>query len=142
MRLLLTTWRIGAAYALVAGSTSIVPQTVTRRRFRPHVVVGSLSAKFAAREAREIVRFVAGMRGLETNEEDHARTRIKLELLRGYVGRISREEARTRHDAFTQGFQGTFRAKPRGELEREATTARARRPGPVITVEEARRREG
>ena len=49
----------------------------TKRRFRPHVVVGSLSAKFAAREAREIVRFVAGMRGLESNEEDHARTRIQ-----------------------------------------------------------------
>ena len=124
------------------GSTSIGTVTATRRRFRPHVVVGSLSAKFAAREAREIVRFVAGMRGLETNEEDHARTRIKLELLRGYVGRISRDEARTRQGAFTRGFQGTFRAKPRDELDREATTARYRRPGRAIASEDGRRSEG
>jgi len=104
------------------GTTSIVPQTLTRRRFHPHVVVGSLSAKFAAREAREIVRFVAGMRGLETNEEDHARTRIKLELLRGYVGRISREEARTRLEAFLRGFQGTFRAKTAQRLDQEVAS--------------------
>lgn len=99
-----------------------MPQTVPRRRFRPHVVVGSLSAKFAAREAREIVRFVAGMRGLEANEEDHARTRIKLELLRGYVGRASREEARTRLDAFLRGFQGSIRVKSKERIEREAAS--------------------
>ena len=109
------------------GSASIETVTVTRRRFRPHVVVGSLSAKFAARDAREIVRFVAGMRGLETNEADHARTRIKLELLRGYVGRISREEARTRLEAFLRGFQGTFRPKPDGRLDREVANARRAR---------------
>jgi hypothetical protein len=121
------------------GSTSIGTVTVTRRRFRPHVVVGSLSAKFAAREAREIVRFVAGMRGLETNEADHARTRIKLELLRGYVGRVSREEARTRLEAFLRGFQGTFRPRPDGRLDREV--ANARRARGMVREEVERRSE-
>ena len=55
---------------------------------------------------------------------------FKLELLRGYVGRISREEARTRLEAFLRGFQGTFRAKPRERLEREAVAARSGRAGP------------
>jgi len=110
-----------------SSTPSIETETVPRRRFRPHVVIGSLSAKFAAREAREIVRFVAGMRGLEANEEDHARTRIKLELLRGYVGRMSREEARTRLEAFLRGFQGTFRAKPRERVERETVSAGGRK---------------
>jgi hypothetical protein len=122
------------------GSTSIGTVTVTRRRFRPHVVVGSLSVKFAAREAREIVRFVAGMRGLETNEEDHARTRIKFELLRGYVGRISREEARNRLEAFLRGFQGTFRAKPTERLDREVTNAHRTRGKDREGVERRRER--
>jgi hypothetical protein len=123
------------------GATSAVTESVTKRRFRPHVVVGSLAAKFAAREAREIVRFVAGMRGLESNEEDHARTRIRLELLRGYVGRISREEARNRLEAFLRGFQGTFGAKSRERLEREAVAASRGRGGRVGTGEVESRSE-
>jgi hypothetical protein len=126
----------------VSREGGVVTELATRSRFRPHVVVGSLSAKFAAREAREIVRFVAGMRGLESNEEDHARTRIKLELLRGYVGRISREEARTRLEAFLRGLQGTFRTKAKERLEREAVAAGRGRGSASGTGEVEPRSEG